>query len=306
MTCDYEFENIPSRSHGVSAITRLSKLAAAAAIFGLSPFVLGAQTAHAQQQLWSSQYVNWRLSNPSVTEIWNVDQEVWIPRTAAASYWPLVWDWKSPESGGYLGLQEQGDGQQTVRFSIWDASAAAGTDCRTFGGEGIGYTCTLPVTIDTQKFYRYRLYRLDGAPDGQWWGGWLIEADASGTVIEHYIGMIKAPVEAQSVDPDHIENFVEYFGDPVSRCRDVPLSITALTPPAVNYSGDAASGYESYTAFNVSEKAEGNHCVDGNQADGAIITAEPFDFGFATGVVMYMGGPGNQRQRLIAPPVPVR
>ena len=231
-----------------------------------------------------------------MTEVWNVDQEVWIPRTANSSFWPLVWDWKGSDSGGYLGLQQQGDGQQNVRFSIWDATTAEGPNCRTFDGEGIGYTCILNVTIDTKKFYRYRLYRMATEPDGQWWGGWLIEGDASGTLVEHYIGRIKAPTGAQSVDPAQINNFVEFFGGAVPRCRDVPLSIAGLTPPAVNYLGKGTGVYGGYTVFNYSNTAEGNHCVNGNQGDGAIITAEPYDHGFATGVMMFMGGGTAEQQ----------
>jgi hypothetical protein len=281
---------------GVCAVTTSCTLTGKAAILGLTLFMMDSPAAHAHQQSWASQYVNWRLSDPTVTEVWNVDQDVWIPRTANSSFWPLVWDWKGSDSGGYLGLQQQGDGKQNVRFSIWDAKAAEGPNCRTFDGEGLGYTCVRNLTIDTEKFYRYRLYRLTTEPDGQWWGGWLIETDAKGALVEHYIGRIKAPAGTRSVDPGQINNFVEYFGDAVRRCKNVPLSIAGLAPPAVNYGGKGTGIYGGYTLFDHSTKAAGNHCTDGNQGDGAIITAVRDNHFFVAGIMMFMGGTAAQHE----------
>lgn len=242
----------------------------------------------ADQQKWSSQYVHWSFDD-AVEEVWNIDQQVWIPVPNTAGYWPVQWGWNDLSDGGYMGLQ-QGHGSQNVRFSIWNATEASGSDCRTFGGEGIGYTCELPVQIDAGKFYRLRLWRTEAADDGQWWGAWLIEENAPGELVEHHIGQIKAPVAAKTIDPQSISNFAEYFGPAVPACEDVPLSIVGFTPPAVNYHGAGTGAYGGYSSFSHSDKADGNQCEDGTEGQGAFITAKTYDFGFAEGAMVFMGG----------------
>jgi hypothetical protein len=247
------------------------------------------QSAHADQQKWSSQYLTW-TPDGTVKEVWNIDQLVWIPQPNADSYWPMQWQFARLGSVGYMGLQQADGGSQNVRFSIWNATAASGSSCKAFGGEGVGQTCTLPVKISTGKYYRLRLWRLDADKDGQWWGGWLIEGDGKGGLVEHMIGSIKAPAGATVIDPGSISNFAEYWGDAVPHCAKVPLSIVGFTPPAVNYKGKGTGVYEGHYRYNGSNKASGNHCSTGRENDGALISAKPFNFGFANGVMMFLGG----------------
>lgn len=242
----------------------------------------------AQQAQWASQYVSWDF-NQNVEDVYNVDQEVWLPAPNRDSFWPMQWDWEGTQSGGYLGLQQAG-GTGQVRFSVWDATEAQGETCIPFGGEGIGYTCTLPITIDPAKLYRYRLWRL-GDDTNPWWGAWLIEQDASGKLTEHYIGKIKAPTTGPSrVDQNSIVNFVEYWGQFENPCEDVPLSIIGFTPPSVNYNGLCTGTYQATSVFGASTKAEGNICKTGKEKDGAIITVKKYNFGFVNGVLVFMGG----------------
>lgn len=44
------------------------------------------------QQQWASQYVMWTFNND--LDVWNIDQQVWLPQPNATSYWPLQWSWK--------------------------------------------------------------------------------------------------------------------------------------------------------------------------------------------------------------------
>jgi hypothetical protein len=247
-----------------------------------------AARAHADQQKWASQYVAW-APDETVKEIWNIDQQVWIAQPNATSYWPMQWQF-AKSVGGYMGLQQAEGGSQNVRFSIWDATAARGSSCEKFGGEGVGQTCTLPVRINAGKYYRLRLWRLEADKDGQWWGGWLIEGDGKGGLIEHMIGEIKAPAGATVVDPGSLSNFVEYWGTAIPHCENVPLSIVGFMPPAVNHKGKGTGDYEGHYRYKGSNKASGNHCSNGQENDGALISANPFDFGFANGVMMFLGG----------------
>lgn len=241
------------------------------------------------QQQWASQYVKWSFENS--LDVWNIDQQIWIPQPNATSFWPLQWSWKGGTGvGGYMGLQQGSDGTQEVRFSLWNAIACRDGNCTKFGGEGIGYTCTFPITIDTGKFYRYRLWRQETDVDGVWWGAWLIE-ETNGTLIEHHIGGIKVPLSHNVVDPASITNFVEYWGGEMN-CTDLPMSIVGFTPPAVNYHGKGTGVYDGYSTYVGSNKATDNYCgtQQQKQGNGALITARPFNFGFANGAMMFLGG----------------
>lgn len=240
------------------------------------------------QQQWASQYINWHFT--ANLDIWNIDQQVWIPRPNTTSYWPLQWSWKDSTEGGYLGLQQGFDGTQNVRFSIWNAIACRNGNCTLFEGEGSGYTCTLPITIDTNKFYRYRLWRQEADTDGVWWGAWLIE-EVDGLLVDHYIGGLKVPTVYKVINPSSIRNFVEYWGDDIN-CAHIPLSIVGFTPPAINYHGKGTSIYDGYLTYAGSHKAEGNYCGTEKQqnGNGALITTKPYDFGFANGVIILLGG----------------
>jgi hypothetical protein len=249
--------------------------------------------AFAQQQQWASQYVSWTLDNS--LDVWNIDQQVWVPESNNDGFWPLQWSWRGGNGvGGYIGLQQGNDSTaQQVRFSLWKATEAKGTSCKKFGGEGIGYTCVLPVTIDTGKFYRLRLWRLQADGDGQWWGAWLIEVE-NGVLTEHAIGQIKVPLSFKFVDPASITNFVEYFGPAVNQCDKVPLSVIGFTPPAVNYHGKGTGVYGGYSTYKGSRRAQDNICVSGKEEKGAFVTVKPFKFGFANGVMMFLGGASKE------------
>ena len=245
--------------------------------------------AFAQQQQWASQYVKWTFDKS--VDVWNIDQKVWIPKPNQTSYMPIQWSWRGGGGvGGYMGLQQAKDfGSQNVRFSLWNATEAQGTACRKFDGEGVGYTCTLPVTINTKKFYRLRLWKLGAAKDGQWWGGWLIEAE-NGKLTEHFIGKIKVSVKYKFVDPATITNFVEFWGGRIAPCGNVPATVVGFTPPAVNYRGNKSGAYEASSKYSGSDRATKNVCRNGTENDGALVTVKQYNFGFADGVLMFLGG----------------
>lgn len=244
----------------------------------------------AQQQQWASQYVQWTFDKE--VDVVNIDQQVWVPVANNQSYMPLQWEWKGGvgDNGGYLGLQQDnGLASQNVRFSLWNATEAQGASCRKFDGEGIGQTCVLPVKIDPKKMYRYRLWKLEAAKDGQWWGGWLIEVE-NGKLTERLIGKIKVSAASNTVDSSSITNFVEFWGGHIAPCDSVPMSVIAFAPPAVNYKGKETGGYQAVAKYSGSDRAEGNICRNGTEKDGSLVTAKPYNFGFANGVMMFLGG----------------
>lgn len=124
--------------------------------------------------------------------------------------------------------------------------------------------------------------------DGQWWGGWLIEIQ-NGNLVENFIGAIKVPMAYDAVDPASISNFVEYFGETVSKCEDVPLSIVGFLPPAFNFQGEQ-SCYAGYSTYSGTYRPSGNTCVSGAEGQGAFVTVGPYDFGFANGALAFLGG----------------
>ena len=258
-------------------------------------------TANAQQQLWASQYVKWKFNDS--LDVWNIDQQVLVPVTSNSGYWPLQWSWRGGQGvGGYMGLQQGSDStKQQVRFSLWNAIEAKGQNCTKFSGEGVGYSCVLPITIEANQFYKLRLWRLHAdkeQPDkeGQWWGGWVTEFK-NGELIDHAIGQIKVPLSYNVVDPISITNFVEYFGPRVNQCDQVPYSVVGFTPPAVNYQGDETGVYGGYSTYAGTYRATENICNRGNESRGAFVTAKPYDFGFADGVMVFLGG-ANKQPRL--------
>ena len=43
-----------------------------------------------------------------------------------------------------------------------------GSGCNSFNGKVVGQTYTLTMKIETDKFYRLRLWRIESLSDGQW------------------------------------------------------------------------------------------------------------------------------------------
>jgi hypothetical protein len=254
----------------------------------------------AAQQQWAAAYVNWTFDSAPNGQ--NLDQQIWLPRPAFASYFTMNWQWsKTPGIGGYMGLQSDASGAGNVRFSLWNATEAKGEHCRTFGGEGIGYTCMLPIEIDTNKFYRLRLWRTAADNSGQWWGGWLIE-EKGGKLIEHAIGQIKVAKNQDSFSASSIHNFSEYWGEAVSTCKQVPMSAVGFGSPAINYEGKGSGRYAAYSNLARGSLPEGNRCKTGNENQGADTSFIPFKSGANDGMMVIMGGKSSEHSLDSAPP----
>ena len=168
-------------------------------------------------------------------EAWNVDTYLW-PSLLNPDVFFAQHFWFDGGGEAYMGLQQgtETEGMRQVRFSLWNAtgarrSAIPGADCRDFGGEGVGKTCTIPYYFSTGRWYRLRIWRLNDTSNGRWWGGWVID-DAGN---QSYIGSLLAPRGDDLITGT--VSFNEYFGTSVGYpCGRVPPSTVYFYQPILN------------------------------------------------------------------------
>lgn len=226
-------------------MVRRVRLAVLGLACALAAFAVVPGAASAVQHSNGHNYAFWSWSGSG---FWNVDQLVRIDEKARTTFWAEQFFWSGTSTGGYMGLQTDGnrvDGSRgdTAIFSVWGANAARGA-CRTFAGEGTGYQCLIPYRVATNRLYRYRIWRLDADAGGQWWGAWMIDPT---TGQETWIGSIRAAASNTTIGAT--TNFVEYFGAKVA-CTQVPRSNALFTQPAANSMGGGVYEYGSSYAGN--------------------------------------------------------
>jgi len=117
----------------------------------------------------------------------------------------------------YAGLQTTRNGKTAI-FSVWNALAAEGMDCRQFGGEGIGYQCKIPFSFQNGHTYRVRMWKLTSDASGEWWGAWVKDLEANS---EKFIGQIKARPNAGNIVTSYL--FDEYYTS-VPGCSSIPYA----------------------------------------------------------------------------------
>jgi len=255
-----------------------------------------------RQQQYANAYVHWDFGY-STDDVWNIDQQIWIAKKASGTQWALVWKWlKDPSHGGYLALQTDDTGQGKVLFSLWNADAAIGDQCVKFSGEGAGYSCRLPFTIQTDRFYRLRINRANTDSEGQWWGAWIIEETPSGTLKEHFLGQIRVAKSFNLIRGNSIENFSEYYGRALPKCCDVPMSVVGFISPAANYYESGTGIYGYYSKFNGGSDPNLNPCKDGNESAGVLFKIDEYDFSFAKGALVFIGGKKEDHKLATASP----
>ncbi|WP_146211077.1 DUF3472 domain-containing protein [Quadrisphaera granulorum] len=210
------------------------------AVLTAALLLVGASPAMAYQQHQNAYYYSHWSVNGADVGFWNTDQLVTVNSKAAYTFWAQMWTWTAAPDGGYVGLQTNGNRfngttGDTAIFSLWNATAASGPSCGTFGGEGSGMSCRLPYTITTGTAYRLRVWRLDADASGQWWGAWIKNQS---TGKEVYVGSLRVAPQATAMT--NVQNFVEYFG-PAKACSAVPKSSATWTRPSFN--SDGKGGY---------------------------------------------------------------
>ncbi|GLY04492.1 DUF3472 domain-containing protein [Actinoplanes sp. NBRC 101535] len=213
-------------------LRRISRWLAGTAVATTALVAVSAAPAQAVQHQNANIAARWNFNG--ATGFWNIDQRVQVTRKARNSYWAMQWGFTStPNEAGYMGLQTDarrpnGSTGDLAIFSLWNATNARGSSCGRFGGEGTGWSCRLPYTIDVRTDYRYRVWRLEADGGGQWWGAWVLNVR---TGVEQQIGAIRVAGGKNLMTPPL--NFSEYWGDAVS-CDAVPRSVAVFTQPAAN------------------------------------------------------------------------
>ncbi len=199
-------------------------------------FVLAALLPASPAQAVSSQgtYTDWNW--PATSEgYYNFDHDLRIQRVTphATYFWSHQFGFVGGD-GGYIGLQENGVGFNNYRgrlaiFSIWQATAASGPACGTFGGEGTGYSCKIPYQWVTNRRYRLRVWSMGSDSAGKWWGAWVMDRS---TGVEDYIGSIRVPLPWGGLGSWSIM-WTEYWS-PITQCSDQPYANAIFYAPTAN------------------------------------------------------------------------
>lgn len=146
-----------------------------------------------------------------------------LPRDASY-FWQEVFlldDPGAPLTIGYIGPQIA-PGSQSVRFSVWSATAAepneaAGSSCRTFDQGGTGWTCTVdPYPLQVGHPYDLAVRVAAAEPDGIW---------LEGAVLDLATG-VRTPIGRARVAPTvrglrNLLSFTEDYGPAHPSCADV-------------------------------------------------------------------------------------
>ncbi len=259
-------------------------------IFAILAMIAGtAMVASAQQQQYANAYAFWEFGD-KVNDVENIDQTIWIAKPATGTQWVLIWNWVAdPAHGGYLGFNTGDDGKSQALFSLWNADQAKGPNCKTFGGEGEGWSCRMPLEIKADTYYKLRLARTRSDKQGVWWSAWYYEDAGSDSPVEHFLGEIRVNNKMTFIRGNSISNFSEFYGRSVPKCSQVPISILALAPPAANKS-KTVDEYARNSTFRSGSDPGDNPCKTGNEGAGNILKVEAFDFGLGAGAVIYIGG----------------
>ncbi len=177
------------------------------------------------QHQWGASYLEW--DGALLNQDTSVTQSIQPLEISSEMYWEMGWNWQEIRSGGYAGIQTNGvlatkEGKQGARsdvaiFSIWNAAQArtgSSGGCLAFGGEGIGFSCRIPIKVTPGNVYTIT---ISGVTDtsGRWWKATFIDQNKN---LEEVIGLIEAP--RSNLTSTNWNNFIEYFG-PAVPCEKV-------------------------------------------------------------------------------------
>lgn len=255
-----------------------SRLAAAVVVV-LALVICGPASASAVPPSDAHWYSHWSFTG-AADGFWELDQDLTVTRRADHTFWAQLWNWAGSDDGAYLGLQTDGsrfDGTvgNMALFSAWNAVAARGPSCGSFGGEGTGLSCHLAYPFRTGTTYRLHLRRLALVATGRWWGAWI---ENTGTGAKTLIGRLEVQRDEQLAT--NVQNFAEYFGAP-TWCSAVPKSRAVWTSPLADLKTDGR--YLHSSTYYAQDGDEGG-CTGG----AAVPDGDP-----ATGVTVTLGGKQN-------------
>jgi hypothetical protein len=198
----------------------------------LSAFVIN-PNAYAGQQQWGAAYLDW--SGALLSADSTMSQIIQPLEVSPQMYWEAGWHWDNVPDGGYGGIQAKGilaDGtiSDLAIFSIWNglgATPGAGAGCTPFGGEGIGYSCRIPITLIAGNKYEIS-FGVDVARGPQWWVATISDL-TKGT--KSVIGSIET--NSKIAKASNWNNFIEYWGQSVP-CDSVGAASAKFYVPTSN------------------------------------------------------------------------
>jgi len=218
----------------------MNKVIVAILFLGLLSFGIGSINA---------MHVYWNDPNPNGPGYYNIDQYMWLEQKSPTTFYAMFWRFYNSSvtisggfpSGGYLGLQTQGNfynnalpPQEIAIFSVWDANGAQGFNCGQFSGEGNGYSCRIPFKFTTNTIYKYRVWAVGHDSMGEWWSAW---------VNDKWVGEIRIPWFTRIKQNS---DFTEYYGPNGNNCNSFAKSTVVWSQPLFDDNGyiGAYSGFD--------------------------------------------------------------
>ncbi len=177
----------------------------------------------------------WSHWNDTGRGIYRYTQVFTVKKTAASTFWSSQFNFREqPGSGGYIGVQVDGDAFElgsgdTAIFSLWNADRAIpakGAVCGEFGGEGVGLSCRTHIAIRPGHSYKVSVVRVSLTKRWSEFQG-TVRNMTTGQI--HPLGTIRVPGKVSLQSPS---NFIEYFG-PTRACADRPLASARFHAPVV-------------------------------------------------------------------------
>jgi hypothetical protein len=174
-----------------------------------------AAPAIAAQHLWGASYLDW--SGALLSKDSSVSQVIQPLELSGYMFWEAGWNWDNAPDGGYGGVQTSGitatgKVSDIAIFSIWNGiEAMPGRDagCLPFDGEGVGYSCRLPIKLNAGSKYKITFSQAKSR-GSDWWMAQITQPKRAPQVI----GYIRA--NTKNLRSSNWNNFIEYWGEQVA------------------------------------------------------------------------------------------
>jgi hypothetical protein len=181
---------------------------------------------------------NWGSANASFQEL---SQPLTIDSTTTGA--PYFWSHQFHSQfgdGGFVGLQDGSFPNHTkiALFSVWAADGAEGGTCRTFSGEGDGWTCRIdPYNWVAGRRYIVSVRIEPSSTSGAWYVASITDTKTRATSS---IGRIHVPDGWGQLQG--WVSWTEYFGARPSACSKYPRTGVRFDLPTANSGAARAIG----------------------------------------------------------------